>query len=62
MTMTTDHEVIRRLDNIEAMLKKLIHDSSPSSLSIDEKARILFTAMQKGRKALKEAERQINGM
>jgi hypothetical protein len=66
--MTTSAAILDRLDRIEAsmqqtqaLLRQIMHDNSPASLSVDEKARILAAAMRKGKKALKAAERQING-
>ena len=72
--MSTDHltpqevvvqqnqEILRRLDSIESMLKQIIYNSSPASLALEEKARILIAARSQGKEALKAAAKQINGM
>ncbi len=59
--MQTDPEIIARLDRIEAMLKQLALANSPASLSVDEKVVIMAKAMKKGKAAMKEAAKQING-
>ena len=60
--MKEDQDIISRLDRIESMLKQIALATSPASLSVDEKVRVLSSAMKRGKKALKEAERQINGL
>lgn len=56
----TDPEILKRLDNIESMLKRLLYNSSPASLAVEEKARLVADAIPKGKAALKEAIRRIN--
>ena len=60
--MPTDKEIIERLERIEQMLKDMAFANSPASLSAEEKSRIVIAAIPKGKAAVKEAFRIINGM
>lgn len=57
-----NEEILERLKNIEAMLRKIMFDNSPASLAVEEKARIIAKAMTQGKDALKAAAKRINGM
>ena len=37
----TDPKILKRLDSIEAMLKRILYNSSPASLAAEEKARLI---------------------
>lgn len=56
----TDPEILKRLDNIESMLKRILYNSSPASLAAEEKARLIAQALPKGKAAVKEVMRQLN--
>lgn len=49
------------LAEIKGMLRQILLANSPASLTVEEKARIITAAMRKGKQALKEATRLING-
>lgn len=62
MVVQQNQEILRRLDSIESMLKRILYNSSPASLAVEEKGRILAAARLQGKEALKAAAKKINGM
>lgn len=57
----TDPEILKRLDSIESMLRRILYNSSPASLAVEEKARLVAKAIPHGKAAVREVMRQING-
>lgn len=55
--------ILKRLENIELMLKSLVATQGPCSLSTMEKTAIFAEALRSGDKQkIKEAQRRVNGM